>query len=68
MNFMYFSKNYSDILLTKHKLHLKPFVLLQSHLLLCQHGVCDCGFESKLAEAVWTLLCLFEGKYETLEF
>ena len=33
---------YSDILLKEHTLHiLKPFVLLQSHLLFCEHGFCD---------------------------
>ena len=31
----------SDILLKKHKLHLKHYVMLQSHLLLCWHGFCD---------------------------
>ena len=45
MQFMYFSINYrySDILLKKqqHKLHLYPFILLQSHLLLCFYGFCD---------------------------
>ena len=41
MKFMYFSikYHYSDVLLKK-KTHLKPFVLLQSHLLLC-YGFCD---------------------------
>ena len=40
---MYFSikYRYRNILLKKHKLHLLPFALLQSHLLLCWHGFCD---------------------------
>ena len=43
MKFMYFSIKYrnSDIILKKTTLYLKPFVLLQSHLLLCWNGFCD---------------------------
>ena len=40
----YFSKKcrYSDLFYwKKNTLHLLPFVLLQSHLLLCWHGLCD---------------------------